>query len=161
MSLFDAELKKHPEYSCIVTAHNANDNAETLIYRIAKGTGIRGLCGIAENRGIYYPAHVHNADVKKLMDKGWDLSVDELYKSGVTTKVNLSSDQNIRLFDFDLEDGSKGYAVGLNNIHSIMRYNTSKLYASAVYELSEYIAMGVEKKKRRQGIYVPKRSRKP
>lgn len=117
--------------------------------------------GWAQNRGIYYPAHVHNADVKKLMDKGWDLSVDELYKAGVTTKVNLSSDQNIRLFDFDLEDGSKGYAVGLNNFHSIMRYNTSKLYARAVYELSEYIAMGVEKKKRQQGIYVPKRSRKP
>ena len=38
----------------VLTAHNANDNAETLIYRIAKGTGIRGLCGIAENRGIYY-----------------------------------------------------------------------------------------------------------
>ena len=38
----------------IFTAHNQNDNAETLIYRICKGTGIRGLCGIAENRGIYY-----------------------------------------------------------------------------------------------------------
>lgn len=38
----------------IFTAHNKNDNAETLIYRICKGTGIRGLCGIAENRGIYY-----------------------------------------------------------------------------------------------------------
>lgn len=117
--------------------------------------------GWEENRGIYYPAHVHNADVKMLMDKGWDLGVDELYKAGVTTKVNLSSNQKIRLFDFDLEDGSKGYAVGLNNFHSIMKYNTSKLYARAVYELSEYIAMGVEKKKRQQGIYVPKRSRKP
>jgi len=38
----------------IFTAHNANDNAETIIYRIAKGTGISGLCGIAEKRGIFY-----------------------------------------------------------------------------------------------------------
>ena len=38
----------------ILTAHNANDNAETLIYRISKGTGLKGLCGIAENRGIFY-----------------------------------------------------------------------------------------------------------
>lgn len=38
----------------IFTAHNKNDNAETLIYRICKGTGISGLQGIAENRGIYY-----------------------------------------------------------------------------------------------------------
>lgn len=38
----------------IFTAHNANDNAETLIYRICKGTGIAGLEGICEHRGIYY-----------------------------------------------------------------------------------------------------------
>lgn len=38
----------------IFTAHNKNDNAETLIYRICKGTGISGLCGISEHRCIYY-----------------------------------------------------------------------------------------------------------
>ena len=40
--------------SIIFTAHNADDNAETLIYRLSKGTGIEGLCGILENREIYY-----------------------------------------------------------------------------------------------------------
>lgn len=34
----------------IFTAHNSDDNAETLIYRIAKGTGIYGLKGISANR---------------------------------------------------------------------------------------------------------------
>ena len=38
----------------IFTAHNKNDNAETLIYRICTGTGISGLQGIAEHREIYY-----------------------------------------------------------------------------------------------------------
>lgn len=38
----------------ILTAHNANDNAETVYYRIIKGTGITGLEGIQENRGIFY-----------------------------------------------------------------------------------------------------------
>lgn len=38
----------------IFTAHNKNDNAETLIYRLAKGTGVSGLCAIAPNRGLYY-----------------------------------------------------------------------------------------------------------
>lgn len=38
----------------IFTAHNKNDNAETLIYRIATGTGISGLQGISEQRNIYY-----------------------------------------------------------------------------------------------------------
>ena len=38
----------------ILTAHNANDNAETVYYRLTKGTGITGLEGIQENRGIFY-----------------------------------------------------------------------------------------------------------
>ncbi|MBQ8668478.1 tRNA lysidine(34) synthetase TilS [bacterium] len=38
----------------IFTAHNKNDNIETLVYRICSGTGISGLQGISENRGIYY-----------------------------------------------------------------------------------------------------------
>ena len=38
----------------ILTAHNKNDNVETLIFRICHGTGISGLQGIAPKRGIYY-----------------------------------------------------------------------------------------------------------
>lgn len=38
----------------VFTAHNKNDNAETLIYRICTGTGITGLQGIAPHREIYY-----------------------------------------------------------------------------------------------------------
>ncbi len=30
----------------IATAHNANDNVETIIFNLSRGTGLRGLCGI-------------------------------------------------------------------------------------------------------------------
>ncbi|MDR1167492.1 MAG: tRNA lysidine(34) synthetase TilS [Heliobacteriaceae bacterium] len=39
---------------CILTAHNYDDNAETVLYRIIKGTGTKGLEGIKEKRGIFY-----------------------------------------------------------------------------------------------------------
>lgn len=38
----------------VFTAHTKTDNAETVLYRIIKGTGIKGLEGILEHRGIFY-----------------------------------------------------------------------------------------------------------
>lgn len=51
----------------VFTAHNADDNAETLIYRIIKGTGVEGLCGIKEKRGIFYRPllAVERSDIEK------------------------------------------------------------------------------------------------
>jgi len=38
----------------VFTAHNFCDNAETVLYRIIKGTGTAGLHGISEKREIFY-----------------------------------------------------------------------------------------------------------
>lgn len=38
----------------VFTAHNYDDNAETVLYRIIKGTGTIGLQGISEHRDIFY-----------------------------------------------------------------------------------------------------------
>ncbi len=118
--------------------------------------------GWEKGRGIYYPANVSRCkNVQQIIDKKWDLTARELYQSGITTKVNISQDQNIRLFAFELEDGTVSYSVGLDNFHAIMRYNTSQMYARAVYELSEFIRMGYEKKQNEKGIATPPKGRRP
>lgn len=38
----------------VFTAHNKDDNAETILYRVTKGTGIIGLKGISEKRNCFY-----------------------------------------------------------------------------------------------------------
>ena len=38
----------------VFTAHNFDDNAETVLYRIIRGTGTIGLQGIAEKRDIFF-----------------------------------------------------------------------------------------------------------
>ncbi len=38
----------------VFLAHNKNDNIETLIYRLIKGTSIKGLCSIPKIRDIFY-----------------------------------------------------------------------------------------------------------
>ena len=52
-NFFENCAKKYNS-NIIFTAHNKNDNAETLIFRICHGTGVSGLQGISPNRDIYY-----------------------------------------------------------------------------------------------------------
>ncbi|MBE6590329.1 MAG: tRNA lysidine(34) synthetase TilS [Ruminococcaceae bacterium] len=43
---FFADVMKKKEIPILVTAHHADDNLETLCFRLARGTGVRGLGGI-------------------------------------------------------------------------------------------------------------------
>ena len=47
---FDQLCQQH-NYAAIATAHHANDNAETLMINLCKGTGIAGLHGIQATNG--------------------------------------------------------------------------------------------------------------
>ena len=48
-NFFDEVIKEYG-YNKIATAHNANDQAETILFRLMRGTGIDGLCGIKVRR---------------------------------------------------------------------------------------------------------------
>ena len=50
---FFEKCAKKFEASCVFLAHNMDDNAQTVLYRIIKGTGLKGLCAIPKIRGIY------------------------------------------------------------------------------------------------------------
>lgn len=46
---FDRVMTEH-EIPLLVTAHNANDNLETMLFHIVRGSGLSGLCGIPISR---------------------------------------------------------------------------------------------------------------
>jgi len=45
------ELRKELNYTFIAVAHNANDNAETMLLNLTRGTGLRGVCGMKGSGG--------------------------------------------------------------------------------------------------------------
>ena len=53
MNFFERALKKFDSNICFL-AHNKNDNVETLLYRIIKGTGVLGLSSIPVVRKPFY-----------------------------------------------------------------------------------------------------------
>ena len=90
---FFEEALEHFGGNVLATAHNANDNAETVLLNLTRGTGLKGLCGIppvrkfgrgGERRVIrplIYCERVEIEDYLRSIGQGY-----------VTDKTNLSED---------------------------------------------------------------------
>ncbi len=49
---FFRKIMEKEDIEALVTAHNADDNLETMLFRFARGSSGRGLCGIPEKREL-------------------------------------------------------------------------------------------------------------
>ena len=133
-------------------------NADDAIFSVANYFKMHGW---QAGRGICYAVHLDGADAVALKAKGWDLTAGEFYAAGASTKVTIPASEKMCVYTYDLEDGTQSVLAALANFKAITRYNTSPLYARAVFELSEYIRMGYVKAMARQGVYVKPEGRRP
>lgn len=77
---FEEALGHFGENAVLATAHNANDNAETVLLNLIRGTGLRGLCGIPRERGkIIRPLlDIERGEIEEfLAEKGQNFVTDK------------------------------------------------------------------------------------
>ncbi|MBA4503444.1 lytic murein transglycosylase B [Marinobacterium marinum] len=86
-----------------------------------------------------------NVVFNKEADASWfnaglkpELTLEQWAERGVSTRDGLNLQQPATLMEMTMEDGEH-YWFGLHNFYVITRYNHSRLYAMAVYELSQAI----------------------
>jgi membrane-bound lytic murein transglycosylase B len=89
---------------------------------------------------VTVPARIGGTQVKELLDAGLkpQLTLQELLPKGVEAIEELPFDLQAGLFTLDIEQGQE-YWLALNNFYVITRYNRSKNYAMAVYQLAKAI----------------------
>jgi len=81
-SFFENTMKKFNS-DIVFLAHNKNDNIETAIYRIIKGTATKGLCAIPENRQNYF---------RPLLKTTKEEILDFLDKNNLEYKIDSSNE---------------------------------------------------------------------
>lgn len=62
------ELCREYGYEAVATAHQADDNAETLLLNLVRGTGPRGLCGMKAEGRIPDPSYADIPLLRPLLD---------------------------------------------------------------------------------------------
>ena len=89
---------------------------------------------------IAVPAKVSGEGYKALVDAGIkpSISIAAMKSKQVDVLGALPDDAKAALMEFELRDGVEHW-VGLKNFYMITRYNHSKLYALAVFQLAEAI----------------------
>jgi membrane-bound lytic murein transglycosylase B len=101
--------------------------------------------GWKEGQPVAAPARVDAADPKPLLDLGLkpQVSIAQWQERGVQSPPGIIESLPASLFTLDLAEGPE-YWFGFDNFYALLRYNYSRNYAMAVYQLGEEIRQARE-----------------
>ncbi len=97
--------------------------------------------GWVAGQPIVVPARISGTEYKDIVEKGFKphLTLVQMQPKGVEPTDAMPSELVAGLFSLELEQG-QDYWIAFNNFYVITRYNRSKNYAMAVYQLATAIA---------------------
>ena len=117
------EIAKQNKCNKIATAHNMNDNAETVLMWLIRGTGTNGLAGIPQERKISKNLTV----IRPLLAISRDLIEEHIKKNNLKCSIDKSN------FSFDYTRNK----IRLGIIPELKKINP--LVIKHIYELSNII----------------------
>ncbi|MFC6670098.1 lytic murein transglycosylase B [Marinobacterium aestuariivivens] len=99
-------------------------------------------------------AVISNVVINRAADPAWfnaglkpEVTLAQWGERGISTRKDLDPAQPATLMELETAEGEQ-YRFGLHNFYVITRYNHSRLYAMAVYELSRDIRDAYERSRR-------------
>ena len=93
------ELCEEHGFETVAVAHNADDNAETLILNLLRGTGIRGIRGMGGREGVLRPLlGTSRSDIRKWMSEHGRRWREDSTNSDSTYRRNLIRNEVFPLF---------------------------------------------------------------
>jgi len=97
--------------------------------------------GWVAGQPIVVPARISGTEYKEIVEKGFKphLTLTQMLPKGVEPTEAMPADLVASLFALEIEQ-SQEYWLAFNNFYAITRYNRSKNYAMAVYQLANAIA---------------------
>ena len=87
---FFERIMKENQILCVATAHHANDNLETLIFNLARGSGAKGMCGIPSVRELFDGGYV----VRPLLNMSKREILDYCVKNSLEFVVDSTNVEN-------------------------------------------------------------------
>lgn len=132
-------LRKEWRYDKIAVAHHRNDNAETLMLNLIRGTGLKGLTGIHHRNGFVVRPLLDSGreEIERfLADEGLDFVTDStnLETDAVRNKIRLDILPQMRAINPSLFTTMQGMMSRLNDAYA--------LYSSAVETAKKKVFSG-------------------
>jgi len=81
-------------YSAVLVAHNAQDNAETLILNLLRGTGIKGITGMKEDGFLPVPEYAHIPLKRPLLDMTREEITEYAMEHGLSWREDSTNAEN-------------------------------------------------------------------
>lgn len=121
----------------IATAHNLTDNAETVLFRLARGSGLKGVCGIPPVRGkIIRPLiEISSSDIRNYCDKNnIEYRIDSTNHSNDYTRNYIRNTliPDLKNINSDFERAISSFISDANEDLEFITLQTEQAYHSAL-----------------------------